>query len=150
MTMPNTLTRYNPEIRFRRFPDMIEQLFRESLAVPPKYDTWFDARRVTNLLETESAFIVQLMVPGIDPEKVVIQVVGQALTVKGTCFVPTYENATYLWHGLFGEEFSEVFTLPMEVYGEKVEASYLHGILTITLPKTELAKPKTVKITNIV
>jgi HSP20 family molecular chaperone IbpA len=45
-------------------------------------------------------------------------------------------------------EFSDVLTLPAEVDGEKAEASYVNGILTITLPKAANALPKAIKVST--
>jgi HSP20 family molecular chaperone IbpA len=45
-------------------------------------------------------------------------------------------------------EFSDVLTLLAEVDGEKAEASYVNGILTITLPKAENTRPKVIKVTT--
>jgi HSP20 family protein len=144
-----TLTRFQPEVGFTRLPDMIDQLFRDSFVVPKRFGQFFDGALPANLIETENAFIVQLALPGITMEQFEIQVVGQQLTVKAAYVIPVVEKATYLWRGLTGEEFSQVFTLPAEVLGEKAEASYEYGILTITLPKTEYAKPKMVKVNTI-
>jgi len=144
--MINAPTRYQPEFSLTRLPDMIDQLFRESFVFPTRFERFFDTRRYSNLLETEKAYIVQLMMPGIDINKVNVQVVGRQLTIKATCEIPTYEHAAYLWHGLVDEEFAEVFTLPLEVVGEKAEATYDLGILTITLPKLEQAIPKPIKV----
>jgi HSP20 family protein len=128
---------------------MLDQFLREGLVVPrfdTFFDSFFDGRRLCNLLETEYAYLVQLPLMGIDPEKVMIQVVGTQLTIKGTYVVPEIENATYLWHGLMGEEFTQVFTLPAEVEGEKAEASYHFGILTVKIPKAAHIIPKPVKV----
>jgi HSP20 family protein len=143
--MMNTPTRYQPEFSLTRLPDMIDQLFRESFMFP-RYERLFDWKRFSNLLETEKAYIVQLVLPGVDFNKVDVQVVGRQLTVKVVCEIPMVENATYLWNGLTSYEFSEVFTLPFEVVGEKAEATYNLGILTITLPKLEYAIPKPIKV----
>jgi HSP20 family protein len=147
--MANVPARFQPEIGFTRLPDMIDQLFRESFVLPNRFERFFDGRKIaglSNLLETDNAFVVQLVLPGVDPEKIEIQVVQQQLTIKATCFIPPVDKAVYVWHGLVTEEFSEVFTLPMEVVGDKAEAHYDKGILTITLPKVEYAKAKAIKV----
>jgi HSP20 family protein len=145
--MANTLTPYRPTNTFARFPDVIDRLFRDSFTIPT-FNNLFDGIRVnSNLLETNDTFILQFALPGIlDVSKLQIQVVGQQVTIKGVCTLPTFENATYLWHGLQGDEFSEMFTLPTEVDGDHTTAVYDAGILSITLPKSEYAKPRSVKV----
>jgi HSP20 family protein len=142
----NTPPRYQPEFSLTRLPDMIDQLFRESFVFPTRFERVFDWKRFSNLLETEKAYIVQLVLPGVEFNNVNVQVVGRQLTIKAVCDIPMVENATYLWNGLTSYEFSEVFTLPFEVVGDKAEATYDLGILTITLPKLEYAIPKPIKV----
>ncbi|HCG00850.1 MAG TPA: hypothetical protein DEV93_09950 [Chloroflexi bacterium] len=148
ISMPNTPVRYRPENSLTRLPDVIDQLFRDSFVMPTRFDRFFEGKRAANLLETDSAYIVQLLIPGADAKELQINVVGQQLTVKCISTVPTTENATYLYQGLFGEEFSDVFTLPTEVDGEKAKASYANGFLTITLPKAANAMPKAIKVST--
>ena len=144
--MINAPLRYQPEFSLTRLPDMIDQLFRESFVLPARVDPYFDWRKFSNLIETEKAYIIQLVLPGIDLTKVNVQVVGRQLTVKAFCEIPKFEHGTYLWKGLVSQEFSEVFTLPLEVAGEKAEATFEFGILTIKLPKLEHAIPKPIKV----
>lgn len=152
--MPNTMTRYNPIPTYTRLPELLEGFFRDNFLVPLTTDRPFNweytyswpYKMMSNLLETEETFVVQLFLPGLDLEKVFIQVVNRQLTIKGTTFIPMVENATYLWHGLYGFEFNEVFTLPTDVDGEKAVAEYTNGILTITLPKTVQAIAKPIKV----
>lgn len=129
------------------FPDMVDRFFRDTFVRP--FEPLFDGLRVSaNLLETDETYIVQIVVPGIsDVSSLTIQVTGRQLTLRGTTEIPTFEGATYIYCGLEGQEFSEMFTLPSDVNGEKAVADYHAGILTITLPKAEYAKPHTIKVT---
>lgn len=144
--MINLPTRFENATPFTRLPDLIDKLFRESIIAPTVFDRLSDVVRTSNLLETKDAFIVQLMLPGVDPEKIQIQVVDRQLLVKAPCVIPTVENSTYLFHGLHSGEFAETFTLPMEVVGDRAEATYDRGILLVTLPKAEYAKPKVIEV----
>jgi len=144
--MANAPTRYEPASSFPRLPDVIDQLFRESVIAPNYVNRYFNGTQRANLLETNETYVVQLAVSGIDTDKLNIEIVGQQLVIKGLCTVPEVVDATYLMHGLFADEFTDTLELPMEVDGEKATASYHRGILTITMPKAEHAKPKTVKI----
>ena len=144
--MINLPSRYDTTTPFARLPDLIDKLFRESFIAPAAFDRFFDGVRISNLLETKDAFIVQLVLPGVDPEKIQIQVVDRQLLIKASCEVPTVENATYLYHGLHSDDFSEVFTLPTEVLGDQAKATYERGILLVTLPKAEYAKPKVIEV----
>jgi len=71
---------------------------------------------------------------------------GNQLTIKGERKQPKFENAT--WHRQergFGE-FARVLTLPFPVNADKVQAEFSHGVLKITMPKSEEAKPRKIKV----
>lgn len=139
-------TRFEPTKSLTRLPDLIDRLLQESFVVPTQFDRLVDGRRNCNLLETEGSFVVQLILPGVERKSIQILVVSQTLTIKAIRSVPTVENATYLWRGLTNDEFIEVFTLPTEVESDRADASYEDGILVITLPKVEYAKPKVIAV----
>lgn len=146
----NTPLQYQRPTGLARLPDVFDRLFRDTFVVSPFDQVFNGVRMNANLLETADAYIVQLVVPGIkDVRTLQIQVVGNQLTVKGVMEIPVISDATYIYQGLEGSEFSESFTLPAEVDGEKAFAEYVLGILTINLPKAEHAKPHTVKVSTV-
>ena len=96
--------------------------------------------------ETEYLRIVA-EVPGVKPERVKILVEGNLLTIQGTKEqiaeaktekVHRYERA----HGAF----ERTFTLPTTVDAEHIKATYEMGVLTLTLPKVEKAKPRQIAV----
>jgi HSP20 family protein len=144
--MADPLIRYTPGIT--RLSDAIDRLFRESFVLPRFFEPLTDGftRISSNLLETEDAYIVQIGIPGIDPEKVEVRVVGRQLTVKGKYEFPEVEKATAVRQEVTKGEFSEVFTVATDIDGDKAQAKYERGILTITLPKAEHVKAKAIKV----
>jgi HSP20 family protein len=146
--MATTVTRYQPSTPMR-LSEIIERLMRESFIIPTLTERVFRGETETlpsNLLETEDAFIVELVLPGVDPDKLEIHVKGRELIVKGSMEVPPIEKATYIWQGFTGGDFTQRFTLPTDVDGDKAEAQYIHGILTVTVPKAEHIKPTAIKV----
>jgi HSP20 family protein len=100
-----------------------------------------------NLFETAEGFIVQVALPGIDPEKVEITVKGASLVVKGERPEPRFEQAQQIWSGIGTGPFEQSFTLPTAVESEGAEAHYEQGLLTLRLPKIRQARAHTVKVT---
>ncbi|HZU35505.1 MAG TPA: Hsp20 family protein [Gemmataceae bacterium] len=100
-----------------------------------------------NIWEETDALHVEAELPGIDLKDLEIYVTGERqLTIKGERRPVTIEKGT--WHRQergFGA-FARVLTLPIEVNREKVEARLENGILTITLPKRESAKPRKITV----
>ena len=148
--MATQLTRYQPGTGVTRLPDMVDRLFRESFVMPSLFgDLWGGTARPglpANLFDTGDSYILQVALPGINPENADIQVMGRDLTISGNFETVQPENASWIWQGLPTGQFYEKYTLPLEVERDQVHATYEHGILSITLPKTEHAKPKSIKV----
>lgn len=103
---------------------------------------------LTNLYDAGDRYVVKAEVPGMGKEDLNIKVQGNYLEISGTRKTDTPEG--YKIHRTergTTSSFTRSLTLPSEeINGEKVGASLKNGILTITLPKTEAAKPKQVTI----
>ena len=86
-------------------------------------------------------------VPGVKPEELKISVEGNLLTIKGAKEQVAEEKAekVHRYEREYGA-FSRTFTLPVTVEPEKIKAAYENGVLTVTLPKVEAAKPHLIKI----
>jgi len=100
-----------------------------------------------DILETENDLVLKADVPGVELKDIDIQIENGTLTLKGERkFEQESQNKGY--HRLersYGS-FVRYFTLPDTVDAEKVHAAYNNGVLTVTLPKKEIAKPRTVKV----
>jgi HSP20 family protein len=100
-----------------------------------------------DLAETEKEFIVKAALPGIKPEQVQITVQGDTLTIGGESRSED-EQKGRRWHlrecrsGAFQR--SLTFGTPFDA--DQAQAHYEHGVLTLTLPKTEEARPRQIKI----
>ncbi len=100
-----------------------------------------------DIVERENAFEVKVDLPGTKPEDIQVKLEADTLTVSvERKQEKTDEKANYLRtersYGLFARS----FVLPQSVVGTSPEASYEHGVLTLTLPKREETKPKTVQV----
>jgi len=97
--------------------------------------------------EDENQFQVHLDIPGMDRKDLDISVTGNMLIVKGE----RKESENKKGKGYFYSErrygsFQRSVELPVEVESDKVVANYKDGVLELTLPKSEKAKPKQIKV----
>lgn len=91
--------------------------------------------------------IVETSISGIEPEKVDISIENDVLTVSGRKEEKKeVKREDYYRKEIREGSFSRSVILPMGVQGDKAEANYEKGILKITLPKAEEAKPKKIAI----
>lgn len=107
----------------------------------------YGLRPAADILETEGGFEVSLDMPGVDPKAIQIQVEEQTLTVQAErrqAALPK-DGSIHRSERPTGTFFRS-FALPGSVDGAKVEARYEAGVLTVTLPKREEAKPRTIQV----
>lgn len=101
----------------------------------------------TDIYETQEHVVVQIDVPGVNADQIDIQCEKGMLSVKGERPFngKTSERNYYRVENVYGP-FERYFEIPRTLDVEKVEAKYQAGILTLTFPKTEEAKPKKIAI----
>jgi HSP20 family protein len=101
-----------------------------------------------DIFETENELVLKADVPDVDPKQIGIQLENGTLTLKGERKFEEQKSGHKGFHRIerpYGK-FMRAFSLPDTVDGERVRADYKSGVLTVTLPKKEIAKPKTIKI----
>lgn len=100
-----------------------------------------------DLAETDNEFVVKASLPGVKPEDIDISVTGQVLSIKGTVNEEHEENTkNYYRRERRSGTFVRQLSLPEEVDSGRANASYENGVLRLALPKSEAAKPKTIKV----
>ena len=101
-----------------------------------------------NVWEDNDNFFVEAELPGMQIDKLEMYVKeGNQLTIQGERR-PEQRKEKEIWHRQergFGQ-FSRVITLPADVNSDKVEAKFENGVLLVTLPKGEHAKPKRITV----
>ena len=100
-----------------------------------------------DIFETDSNLVLKADLPGIDPKDVEIRVEDSTLYLKGERkFEKEVKEENYHRVERSYGTFTRSFSLPNSIDADKVTAEYKDGQLTLTLPKREEAKPKTIKI----
>lgn len=100
-----------------------------------------------DVIRADDKWTVSMAIPGVDPNKVEINVVGRTLRVYGERTFKGYGDGVEpilaeISYGRFERE----FTVPEEIDSEKVQANYRHGMLELTLPLKESAKPRRIQV----
>jgi HSP20 family protein len=100
-----------------------------------------------DLFEERDHLVLKAELPGMKKEDIDIQLHGDVLTLSGERKEEEkFEKAdTYRAERFLGR-FQRTLTLPVAVNADKVQASYKDGVLTVTLPKVEQAKPKQIEL----
>jgi HSP20 family protein len=140
------ITKYDPfaDVDFpagvRLFQDAVNRLFSEPATRP-----WAPP---VDVLETENELVLKADLPDVSLKDIDIQIEHGTLSIKGERKFEKVEGKGTGYHRIersYGE-FQRYFSLPETVDPEKVKADYRSGVLSVTLPKKEIAKPRTIKI----
>ena len=106
--------------------------------------TWAPA---VDIFETEHELVVKADLPDIKPEELDIRVENNILTIRGERkFEKKVNENNYLRVERSYGSFSRSFSLANTVNTEAIKAEYKNGVLTLTIPKREEAKPKQIKV----
>lgn len=140
------LIRYNPFSEVVSLREAMDRLFEDSFI--PRGGVGGHHAVTSNLYETADNFVLQIPMPGANPNSVEITTQHDVLHITWDINVAIPENASTHWSAFASGHFQQSFTLPAAINSEKAEASFDDGILTLTLPKAEHAKARTLKITS--
>jgi HSP20 family protein len=139
------LVKYNPfetddlPTGLRLFSDTVSRLLSDAQVRP-----WTPA---VDIFETENDLVLKADVPDVDMKNIDIQLENGTLALKGERKFENEQNSKgfHRVERSYGT-FARYFTLPDTVEADKVKADYKNGVLTITLPKKEVAKPRQIKV----
>jgi HSP20 family protein len=139
------VVRYNPldledfPTGLRMFQDTVNRLLSEPGSRP-----WTPA---VDIYETENDLVLKADLPDVDMNDIEIKIENGTLSLRGDRKFEKNENQKgfHRIERAYGT-FVRYFTLPDTVDTEHVQAGFKNGVLTITLPKKEVAKPKTIKV----
>jgi len=145
----SNLSRWEPMNEMVTLRDAMDHLFDDAFLRP-----WGlgDGRRgasmpAVDMYQTDDDIVVKVAVPGIKPEDVQISITGDLLTIKGETKEETdnEEKSYHIRERRWGS-FERTISLPTDVNSDKAQAEFENGVLKVTLPKSEIAKPKTITV----
>jgi HSP20 family protein len=136
----STAVTLDPFQGLRLFEDAVTRVMSEPRANRP----WSPA---VDIFETEDALKLKADLPDVKTEDIDVRVENQTLTLRGSRKFEQEQNVKghHRIERSYGD-FVRSFAVPSTVDTDKVHAEYKNGVLTITLPKKETAKPRQVKV----
>lgn len=142
-----TMTRWEPRT-FSTLQDQMNRLLEDSFFRPFTDDssitTWAPA---VDIYEDGNNLVVKADLPDVNEKELDLRVENNTLTLRGERkFEKKVEEENYLRIERRYGSFSRSFSLPNTVNTEGIKAEYKNGVLTVTLPKREEAKPKQIKV----
>jgi HSP20 family protein len=145
--MRTTISRFDPFRGESSLQHQISRLFNEAFdrfSEEGNLTTWAPA---VDIYETEHELVVKADLPDIKPEGLDIRVENNILTIRGERkFEKNVNEGNYLRVERSYGAFSRSFALANTVNTEAIKADYKNGVLSLTIPKREEAKPKQIKV----
>jgi len=147
--MARSLVRWEPFRDLISLRDAMDRLFEEAFMRPwGRWPTFAEeAVLPVDVYETDDSVIVEASIPGVKPEDVDVSITGDTLTIKGEVKAERkVERENYIRQERRYGSFCRAVTLPGGLEKDKAEADFQNGVLTITFPKSEEVKPKSIKV----
>ena len=141
------LSRWEAPRGLTTLQDQINRLFSDSLDQTGEEGSLTAWAPAVDIYETEHELVVKADLPDIDPKDLDIRVENNILTIRGERkFEKKVNEDNYLRVERAYGTFSRSFTLANSVNADAIKAEYQNGVLTLTIPKREEAKPKQIKV----
>src|SRR5882672_11981337 len=135
-----SLSHFDPFSTIRQFEDVFTRMLSEPRSGRP----WAPA---VDVYETENELVLKADVPDVNQDQIDVRVENQTLTLAGERKFDSSSSGKG-YHRIergYGS-FVRSFAVPNAFDTEKISAQYKNGVLTVTLPKKEHAKPRQIKV----
>jgi HSP20 family protein len=142
----SNLIRWEPAREIMSLREAMDRLFDDAFTRPFSLTNAWSVPAV-DMYQTDDEIVVKAALPGVKPDEVQISVTGEVLTIKGE-IKHEEDKKERSWHireRRFGS-FERSLILPTDVVADKAKAEFENGVLTITLPKAEDVKPRTIAV----
>jgi len=143
----SNLIRWEPAREMMTLREAMDHLFDDAFTRPLRMGNGHWSVPAVDMYQTDNEIVVKAAIPGVKSDDVQINVTGEVLTIKGEMKEKeeVKEKAYHLREQRWGM-FERSIALPTDVIADKAKAEFDNGLLTITLPRAEEVRPKTISI----
>jgi len=143
------IIKWSPAHEIASLQQGINRLFEDVFSQPGSYDanTMGAWRPPVDIVDTETAILIFVEIPGVEKNAVAIEVKDNILSIQGERVVDSSigNGSYYRSERVFGK-FGRSFALPAMIRSDAIKATFKSGVLKITIPKPEEEKPRQVSI----
>ena len=144
-----SIVRWEPFRDMMSLRDAMERMWDDRYLRPPvPFGPWAEGSLPVDMYETDDSVVVKTGIPGASAEDIDVSVTGDTLTIKAESQEEEeVSRENYLRRERRIGSYCRTVTLPGGLESDKAEADYTDGVLTLTFPKAEEVKPKTIQVT---
>lgn len=142
------LVKWEPMLGLTRVNDVFDRMLEDFFSMDTRLsEPVTSLMPLMNIEENKDAYKISVELPGMEKNDIDIQIKDNVLTISGEKKEETKsdEGTFYRRERRFGK-FSRSINLPNDINVDGIDAEYKNGVLTLTLPKTEEAKPKKIAV----
>jgi HSP20 family protein len=132
--------------QFRRLQEEMDELFGQWSAPVGIRSLPRGSFPAVNVGASPDKLEVYLFVPGVDPKQLEISIQQNLLTVSGERKISQKDDKATYRQERFSGEFRRAITLPEDVAADGVDARYRDGVLQISIPRREQARPRQIQV----
>lgn len=144
------IVRWNPIREMAAMQSAMDRLFEDTWTTAASRN-WPTQSLALDVHETENEYIVMADLPGLSADDIEVTLHEGVLNISGEVAKESVEDdktRVHLQERFYGK-FTRSLNLPQPINADAVEASFEKGVLKLTLPKAENAKPRTIKVNNV-
>ena len=143
----SNLTRWEPVREMMTLREAMDRLFDDAFTRPINLRDGGWSAPAVDMYQTDDEVVVKVALPGFKADEVQINVTGDVLSLRGE-LKREQEEKDKAWHirEHRWSSFERSVALPTQVKANGANADFENGILTISLPKAEEVKPKTISV----
>ena len=143
----SNLTRWEPVREMMTLREAMDRLFDDAFTRPVNLRDGGLSAPAVDMYQTDDEVVVKVALPGFKADEVQINVTGDVLTLRGE-LKREEDKKDKAWHirEHRWSSFERSIALPTAVTADRANADFENGILTITLPKAEEVKPRTISV----
>ncbi len=145
--MRTSISRFEPFRNASSLPEQLNRLFNQAFERNSEEGNLTAWAPAVDIYETEHELVVKADLPDVQPEDLDIRVENNILTIRGERkFEKKVNDSNYLRVERAYGAFTRSFSLANTVNSEAIKADYKNGVLSLSIPKREEAKPKQIKV----
>ena len=143
-----SIVRWEPFRDMMSMRDAMDRMFEERFLRPPMpFGPWAGGSMAVDMYETDDSVVIKSGIPGVGAEDIDVSVTGDILTIKAeTKEEEEVQRENYLRRERRTGSYCRSVTLPGGLETDQAQADYTDGVLTLTFPKAEEIKPRTIKV----